>query len=32
MESASGIDVAEQIVAFLEAHAQPGLTATRGKG
>jgi len=32
METASGIDVAEQIVEFLEAHAQPGLTATRGKG
>jgi ribosomal protein S6--L-glutamate ligase len=32
VEGATGIDVAGQIIGFLEAHAQPGLTATKGKG
>lgn len=32
VEGATGIDVAAQIIRFLETHAQPGLTATRGKG
>ena len=32
VEGATGINVAGKIIAFLEAHARPGLTATRGKG
>ncbi|MEQ1695510.1 MAG: 30S ribosomal protein S6--L-glutamate ligase [Hyphomicrobiaceae bacterium] len=32
VEGATGIDVAGQIIGFLESHARPGLTATRGKG
>ena len=30
VEAATGIDVATEIIAFLEAHAQPGRTETRG--
>jgi len=32
VESATGIDVAGQIIAFLEDHARPGQTQTRGNG
>ena len=32
VEAATGIDVADLIIAFLESHARPGLTATRGNG
>lgn len=32
VEAATGIDVADKIIAFLERHAKPGLTATRGNG
>ena len=32
VEAATGIDVADAIIAFLESHARPGLTATRGNG
>jgi ribosomal protein S6--L-glutamate ligase len=32
VEGATRIDVAAQIIGFLETHAQPGLTATKGKG
>ena len=32
VEGATGIDVASQIIGFLESHARPGLTATKGKG
>jgi ribosomal protein S6--L-glutamate ligase len=32
IETATGIDVATQIIAFLETHAQPGRTETRGNG
>jgi ribosomal protein S6--L-glutamate ligase len=32
VEAATGVDVAGQIIDFLEAHAQPGRTATRGNG
>ncbi len=32
VEAATGIDVANEIIAFLEAHAQPGRTQTRGNG
>jgi ribosomal protein S6--L-glutamate ligase len=32
VESATGIDVADKIIAFLENHARPGRTATRGDG
>jgi len=32
VEKASGIDVADEIIGFLEASARPGATATRGSG
>jgi ribosomal protein S6--L-glutamate ligase len=32
VEAATGVDVAGEIIAFLETHAQPGHTATRGTG
>jgi ribosomal protein S6--L-glutamate ligase len=32
VESATGIDVADKIIAFLETNAQPGHTQTRGRG
>lgn len=32
IEKATGIDVAGQIIAFIEKHAEPGLTKTKGKG
>ncbi len=32
VEAATGIDVADKIIAFLEQHARPGLTATKGQG
>jgi ribosomal protein S6--L-glutamate ligase len=32
VESATGVDVAAEIIAFLEAHAKPGRTQTRGNG
>lgn len=32
IEKATGIDVAGEIIAFLESHARPGATATKGKG
>jgi ribosomal protein S6--L-glutamate ligase len=32
IEEATGTDVAAKILSFLEAHAQPGDTSTRGTG
>jgi ribosomal protein S6--L-glutamate ligase len=32
VETATGVDVAGGIVAFLERHARPGRTRTKGKG
>ncbi len=32
IERASGVDIAAEIVSFLEAHATPGATQTKGKG
>lgn len=32
VETATGIDIADKIIEFLEKHAQPGKTRTRGKG
>jgi ribosomal protein S6--L-glutamate ligase len=32
VEAATGVDVAGAIIAFLDAHARPGVTATRGNG
>ena len=32
IEKATGIDVAGEVIAFLETHARPGATATKGKG
>lgn len=32
IENATGVDVAGEIIAFLEAHARPGATQTRGEG
>lgn len=32
VEAATGVDVAGKIIAFIEKHAQPGKTRTRGKG
>ena len=32
IEKATGIDIAEKIIEFLESHAKPGKTKTRGRG
>jgi ribosomal protein S6--L-glutamate ligase len=32
IEAATGIDIADRIIAFLERHARPGRTRTKGKG
>lgn len=32
IEGASGVDVAAKVIEFIEKHAKPGLTKTRGKG
>jgi ribosomal protein S6--L-glutamate ligase len=32
IEKATGVDVANKIVRFVERHAKPGRTRTRGKG
>jgi ribosomal protein S6--L-glutamate ligase len=32
VENATGLDVAGKIIEFIEKHAKPGATKTRGKG
>ncbi len=32
IEKATGVDVAEAIIRFVEVHAKPGRTGTKGKG